>query len=251
MSTHLGAVCDEFYVSSRLFLKLDLQPDRETILHFFDRIRKDYPNMTKMRRRDSGGVTLDENNAEGAPRHWIRIESESLRFGQYSPPDPDEIRRYNHLITTHAPPFLTFSDLDYDHLELAYGFDLEYRGNHDQLVAETIFGEQFCSSFLWGDHARHVIDAQPFLGVALTDECDIQAYLDVKSRTSTYEVRSGTYESQPISVFLTLRKYWGVEKSGTLESVLSHMCDLADELAAEQIVPHFVNPLAAAIASRS
>jgi hypothetical protein len=181
----------------------------------------------------------------------VRIESDCLRFGHFAPPEVDAARKFGHLVLTQAPYYLTFSDLDYDHLELVYGFDLEYRGNHDQLVAETLHGEGLASALLGAPQAKHVIDAQPYFGIALTPECDLQAYVEVKSRTSTFEVRGQSYESQPISVFLTIRKYWGVEVPPSLDAALATLFDIADELAAERIVPSFVNPLAAAIASRS
>ncbi len=156
------------------------------------------------------------------------------------------------MILTQAPYHLTFSELDYDHLELIFGFDLEYRGNHDQLVAETLLGENAAAtSFLFGDHAVHTIDAQPYFGIALTPNCDLQAYVEIKSRTTTYEVRNEAYENEPITVFLTTRKYWSGENTQELAPALETLFDAAEELATDKIVPGFVNPLAAAIASRS
>ena len=250
MSQGLGAMCDEFYVSSRLYLKLDLKLDRETVLHFFDRIRKEYPTMCKMRRQGNHGLILEEEADGEGSRRWLRLDNKSLRFGQHSPEDTQSVQRFGNLILTQAPYHLSFSDLDYDHLEVIYGFDLEYRGNHDQLVAETLMGDQTTAAFLFGDNASHVIDAQPYFGVALTPQCDLQAYVEVKSRTTTYEVRNSTFEGEPISVFLTLRKYWGVENSASLSETCAHLCDLADGLATDKVVPNFVNPLAAAIASQ-
>ncbi len=251
MSNGLGAVCDGFYINCRLFLKLDMPLERETVLHFFDRVRREYSGLQKLRRRDAGSVVLEEEGDDQGARRWLRLDPNSLRFGQFAPPDMDEFRRFADLIVTQAPYHLTFSDLDYDYLEVIYGFDLEYRGNHDQLVAETLYGEQAPAGFLLGDSAKHIIDAQPYFGIALTPACDLQAYIEVKSRTTTFEVRSGTFEGAPISVFLTTRKYWGVENPGTLEDGMRTLLDTADELAAEKVVPNFVNPLAAAIASRS
>ena len=51
MTSGFGAVCDEFHVNCRLFLKLDLSLERESVLHFFDRLRKEYPGLKKLRRR--------------------------------------------------------------------------------------------------------------------------------------------------------------------------------------------------------
>ncbi len=251
MNGSLGAVCSDFYINGRLYLKLDMALERETILHFFDRLRKQYPGLTKLRRRDDGCVLLEEEDGDkGSSHRWVRLDPRSLRFGHYAPQDTEVVRQFGDLIFTQAPYHLSFSDIDYDHLELVYGFDLEYRGNHDQLVAETFWGEQAGTSFLFGQEAAHIIDAQPYFGIALSPQCDLQAYVEVKSRTTTYEVRSDSYKSQPISVLFTMRKYWGVAQPASLVEALETLFDKADELAAQTIVPTFVNPLAAAIASR-
>jgi hypothetical protein len=251
MSHGLGAVCDEFYVNSRLFLRLELQLQRETILHFFDRIRKEYPRARKLRRRDPASVMLEEEPDERGARRWLRLDLNSLRFGAVAPEEIEDVSKFGSLILTQAPYHLSLSDLDFDHLEVSYGFDLAYRGNHDQLVAETLFGDHAGTAFLFGDHAAHIIDAQPYFGIALTPECDLQAYVEVKSRTTTYEVRGSSFEGESISVLLTVRKYWGTESATALPDALKQLIDTANDLATEKVVPSFVNPLAAAIASRS
>lgn len=251
MSRELGAVCDDFVVSSRLFLKLEMALERDTVLHFFDRIRKDYPRLRKLRRREDRCLLLEEEAEDHGTRRWLRLDPDSLRFGHFNPDDTEDVCAFGELILTHAPYHLSFSDIDFDHLEVVYGFDLEYGGNHDQLVAETLMGGHAAAGFLFGDESAHVIDAQPYFGVALSPECDLQAYIEVKSRTTTYEVRNQVFEGEPISVFLTVRKYWGVQPAGSLVDVLRALFDTAEEMATEKVVPGFVNPLAAAIASRS
>jgi hypothetical protein len=225
--------------------------ERETVLHFFDRVRKEFPQLKKLRRREGKALVLEEDQDDGEARRWIRLDGESLRFGIVAPSDLEGARRFGSFILEQAPYHLTFSELDFDHLELLYGFDLEYRGNHDQLVAETFWSDQAAASFLFGDAVAHIVDAQPYFGIALTPDCDLQAYVEVKSRTTTYEVRNDTYEGDPISVFLTARKYWGVGETIPLVDALHKLFDIADDLATEKVVPGFVNPLAAAIASRS
>ncbi|HOW17391.1 MAG TPA: hypothetical protein PLC79_00005, partial [Phycisphaerae bacterium] len=173
-----------------------------------------------------------------------------LRFGYFAPPNPPAYRQYAQFLLEQAPYHLTVSDLDIDQLEVVYGFDMEYRGNHDQLVAETLFADHPVSAFILGDEAVHAIDCQPYLGVSLTPACDIQAYVEVKGRTSTYEVRTADYEQQFLSVFLIVRKYWGFGESMDLTRAHNELCGYADPLAAGKVVPIFVNPLAQAIASR-
>lgn len=250
MSVDFSSVCDEFYASSRLFLKLDMPLERETVLHFFDRIRKEFPTMRHFRRRDDGCPVLEEDPENGVSRRWLRLERNSLRFGHFAPPDVAAVRRLADVILEHAPYHLTFSEIDYDHLELIYGFDLQYRGNHDQLLAETLWADHPLCRFLMGDDVTHAIDAQPYLGVALTPNCDLQAYIETKSRTTTYEVRTGDYERQPLSVFLTLRKYWNMDQKDSLAQVAASLFDHADKLADAKVVPLMINPLAQAIASR-
>jgi hypothetical protein len=232
-----------------LFLKLEINLDRESVLHFFDRIRKEYPTMRKLRHRDA--MIGLEDDSEERSRRWVRMDPTSLRFGHFAPGDLQEVQRLGSVILTQAPYYLTLSDLLYDHLEVVYGFDLHYRGNHDQLVAETFWSDQATTGFLFNERSTHVIDAQPYFGIALSKQCDLQAYVEVKSRTATFEVRSGNYENEPISVFLTVRKYWGMDGASSLNDAMSSLFEVADELATEKIVPNFVNPLAAAIASRS
>ena len=250
MTAEFDSFCDDFYVTCRLFFKLEMSPSREAVLHFFDRLRKDLPTLKKLRVRDPGTIMLEEDTEDQASRCWVRIDGSSLRFGYFAPPSLQAVRRLAKIILEQAPFHLTFSELDYDHLELIYGFDLAYRGNHDQLVAETLLGGHAAAGFLLGDNAVHAIDAQPYFGIALTPECDLQAYVEVKSRTTTFEVRHATYENEPITVFVTVRKYWGDERADALASAAEHLFDLGDELAAERVVPNFVNPLAAAIASQ-
>lgn len=245
-----GSTCDDFYVSHRLFLKLDLAMERETVLHFFDRVRKEFPEMTRMRRREDSAVVLEEETGERTAKRWLRLEPAALRFGHFAPPSMEEVRRYADFILEQSPYHLTFSEIDYDHFELVYGFDLEYAGNHDQLIAETLYRDHPLSSFILADESHHTIDMQPYFGIALSPDCDLQAYLEVKSRTATYEVRTNTYEPQTLSVFLTTRKYWGYSGTDSLLDNYRSMCEVADELTAEKVVPLIVNPLAQAIASQ-
>lgn len=253
MKTSLGAQCDDFYTSSRLFLKLDLSLERETVLHFFDRVRREYPAMRRFRRREDGALVLEESDSEAhesEPRRWIRLEPGSLRFGYFAPPTREASRGFARFLLEQAPYHLTLSELDLDHFELVYGFDMEYSGNHDRLVAETLFADHPLSSFLTGEECVHTIDCQPCFGIALTDRCEVQAYVEIKSRTSSYEIRTGEYEAQLLSVYLTVRRYWGFDETLELGAACEELADVADELAVQRVVPLLVNPLALAIASR-
>jgi hypothetical protein len=251
MSSFFGTVCDDFSATVRLYLKLDLGLERETVLHFFDRLRKDYPALSRLRRREDDTLLLEEVPQAGDSRRWIRLNHDALRLGHFAPPNVDEVRKFGRLVMSQAPFHLTMGELDYDYLEVAFCFDLEFDGNHDQLVADTLFADHPISSFLMGDQVRHVLDVQPVWAIALTPNCDTQARIEVKSHSHTYEVRTGEYESQPVSVYVTVRRYWGHAPAGELAQELDNLFDRAEQLAAEKAVPLVVQPLAHAIASRS
>jgi len=250
MSLSFGAHCDDFHLASRMFLKLDLALERETVLHFFDSVGREFPSMNRMRRREDAGLVLEEDEIEHATRRWLRIDSASIRLGQHNPTSIEDADRLGATVFKMAPYHLTLGELDYDHLEVVLGFDLEYRGNHDQLIAETFFADGPLAGLLAHEDVHHAIDAQPFLGFALNDECDTQAYLEIKSRTSTFEVRTGNFDSQALTVFLTLRRFWGVRGGGSLVDIHRSLLTTAFDWAESRIVPLVVQPLAQAIASR-
>jgi hypothetical protein len=250
MGVGFGAHCDDFHVATRLFLKLDLALQRETVLHFFDSVKREFPLMRKLRRRDDGSLLLEEDESDDGSRRWLRLDGSAIRLGQYNPPDLVEAHRLGQTVLKMAPYHLTLGDLDYDHLEVVYGFDLEYRGNHDQLLAETLFADCPLAGLFNHESVHHAIDAQPFVGMAVSESCDTQVYLEIKSRTSTFEVRTQQFESQPLSIYLTVRRYWGFSESDTLLDAHRLLTQRGEEWAAERIVPLVVNPLAHAIASR-
>jgi hypothetical protein len=245
-------LADEFFVGSRLYLKLDLQPTRESVLHLFEQLRKHYPRLSRFRRRDDGSVLLDQPvdvDATDDTRRYVRLGNEALKFGTFAPPDRDTVEKFANLVLSLAPPALTLSDLDLDHLEVVYGFDLEYAGNHDEIVADTLFGDSSLIAGLRGDR-EHIIECQPSFGVTLSEDCAVQAYIDVKSRTNTFEVRTNEYQTQALSVYLTVRRYWTQGTIADLPQLHGELLRIGDELVGARVVPHVVQPLAAAIASR-
>ncbi len=250
MSLAFGAQCDDFHIATRLFLKLDLGLERETVLHFFDSVRREFPGMRKLRRRDDSSLLLEEDEDDRGQRRWLRLDDQTVRFGHHNPPHVDDAGAFAQTVLKMAPYHLTLGDLDYDHIEVVLGFDLEYRGNHDQLIADTFFSTGPLAGLMGHAGVNQTIDSQPFLGVSLSESCDTQVYIEIKSRTSTYEVRTGQYDTQPLSVFLTIRRFFGFSEQEHLLDIHRQLSDIAFEWAADRIVPVIIQPLAQAIASR-
>jgi hypothetical protein len=251
MSAPFDAQCDDFHVATRLFLKLDLTLQRETVLHFFDSVKREIPTMRKLRRREDGSLLLEEGNGEDGSRRWLRLDEATIRLGYHNPAQTIDAQKLGEVVLKMAPYHLTLGDLDYDHLEVVYGFDLDYQGNHDQLVADTLFGDGALAGLLNHGSVTHAIDVQPFLGVSVSEACETQVYVEIKSHTSAYEIRTQQYDTQQLGVFLTVRKYWGITDIESLIQAHHELTAIAEEWAAERVVPLVVNPLAHAIASGS
>ncbi|MBI5863826.1 MAG: hypothetical protein HZB38_04845 [Planctomycetes bacterium] len=243
-----SALCDQFCVSSRLALRLELQPSRETILHYLEQVRRAFPQLTRLRRREDGALLLDQDEDEGS-RRYLRLDPRMLRFGTYGSENAAEVQALAARALALAPAHLSLSELDYDYLEVAFAFDLEYRGNHDELVAETLLAGNPLARALAQEDGRF-IECQPLIGVSLGPECDRQLYLEVRGRTSAFEVRTGEFDATPLTVSLTARRYLRAEGEVDLprthESLLLHAARICEE----RVLSLVVQPLAAAIASQ-
>jgi hypothetical protein len=77
MSNPFAAFCDDFYVNMRLGSQLNLPHQRETLLHFFERIQKEYPGMGRFRKTESGEYNLEEDRSSHTYR-WASIEPKRL-----------------------------------------------------------------------------------------------------------------------------------------------------------------------------
>ena len=95
------------------------------------------------------------------------------------------------------------------------------------------------------------VDFQPTVTVALSDDCRLQARIDVVTRTNSYQVRTGDYSDDAISVYLIVRRYWGDRPREPMEQMFAEMSAKAEELCNSYIIPRVLRPISSAIASRS
>ncbi len=249
MSNPYCPFCDDFYVNMRLGSQLALPNSRETVLHFFERVQKAFPAMGRLRKGEGGEVTLEEDRRNPSYR-WASLEARRLYSGHVNPQSLDETLKLHGLLLELAPFHLGVSPLEIDYLDLLFGFDLNCTGNHDEIVADSLFADSPLSCLAEEPGARPV-DFQPSVIVALSDDCRLQARIDVVTRTNSYQVRTGDYSEDAISVYLILRRYWGDRPTEPLEKIFAQMLDRADTLANHHVMPKIVKSISSAIASRS
>lgn len=240
MATSYGALCSDFYVNQKLALKMDLPKARETVLDLFDRIRKELPAMDQFRRYE-GELAL-ESAHEDSRYDWVALRRTSIRSGSVNPDSLAEAYKLHRLILDIAPYFLSISPLDVDFIELVFGFDFEAERNRNAVVFDALMADSQFSSLV--DQEREVIiDTQPFIGFALDEACELQAYMEVKPRTQVSEIASERYEREPISVYLTVRKYSALKSLEDLVECFGELSAHAERLADERVIPHLVMPI--------
>ena len=239
-----GALCTDFYINQKIALKLDLPTARETVLDMFDRIRRELPHMDRFRRYD-GELAL-ESVEEQRTYSWLALRQTTVRSGWVNPETLGEAYRLHRLILETAPYFLSISPLDIDHLELVFGFDFDAETNRDEVVFRALLADSPLAALV-DTGSETVIEAQPFLGMSLTSDGTTQAYVEVKTRTKPESTLSGHFGSDPISVYLTVRRAGGLRSVEEFVSTFETLARQAETLAEHRVIPHVVAPIHAAI----
>ena len=249
MANPFGAFCEDFYVNMRLGSQLNLPHQRETLLHFFERVQKTFPTMSRFRKNDNGELNLEEDRGSESYR-WVSLEQKRVSAGHVNPSTVEESLTLHTMLLEHVPHLLGVSNVEIDYLDVLFGFDLGFSGNHDEIIADSLLCDSPLSC-LTEEKGAKPVDFQPTVTVALSEDCRLQARIDVVTRTNSYQVRTGDYSDDVISVYLILRRYWGDRPRDPMEKMLASMAERAEELCHTHILPKVVKPISAAIASRS
>jgi hypothetical protein len=134
-------------------------------------------------------------------------------------------------------------------MDVLYYFDFLYQGNHDEVVAEALTAGTPLENLVGLPGAR-VLHHQPSLMMALDENCQLQARLSVETRTSAYQVRTGNFPESPITVYFTIRQFWGKQAFKTFHESYRNQRRLLDELVASHVLPGVITPLQRAIAAK-
>jgi hypothetical protein len=244
-----GTLCDDFGINMHLVSKVELPTNRETVLHYFESLRKLYPKMTDFEKRDSNEYVLEEERDSGSYR-WAAIDSRRLSSGFVNPPTLEDADSQNEKILEMAPFHVGVHTLDTEALEVVYYFDLAYSGNHDEVVGEAL-GENGPFESMMKLSGARLLNYQPNLTVALDESCHLQARFSVETRTTPYHVRTGNFPEIPITVYCTVRQFWTKQPFKTFAESYHNQRRLLDELATEHVLPKIIQPLQRVIGAKS
>ncbi|MFO0877360.1 MAG: hypothetical protein U0840_08280 [Gemmataceae bacterium] len=243
-----SSLCDDFGVYIYVNTKMDLSNRRETVLNYFDGMRKSFPQLTDFDCRENGDFVLEEDREQGSYR-WVTLEKKRLCAGYVNPPELEAADQLHEHVLEVSPYHLDFNPLDCEALDALFAFDFMYSGNHDEVVAEALGLNTTLGKLLEMPGTR-VINYEPSLMLAMDEACRLQCRLSIETRTNAYQIRTGQFPEAPISVYFTIRQYWGRQPyKDFVESYRNqrrHLQDLVDS----HIIPAVVRPLAQTIATR-
>ena len=246
--TSYGSMCDDFAIATYLNTKMDLPGRREPVLHFFESLQKNFPKMTDFERRENGDFALEEERDSGSYR-WVNLESRRLGTGYYNPPSMEEVDATAERVLETAPFHLDLSPLDAEALDVMFTFDFSYAGNHDEVVSEALATGTPLENLIQLPGSK-VINFEPSLMLALEETCRLQCRMSIETRTNAYQIRTGQFPEAPISVYLTVRQYWGKQPFKTFGESYQNQRRIAQELVDSHIVPNVIQPLSQAIAAK-
>ncbi|MBY0528157.1 MAG: hypothetical protein K2R98_32475 [Gemmataceae bacterium] len=243
-----STLCDDFGVYVYLNTKMELPTGRETVLHFFDSLQKTFPQMTDFDCRENGEYVLEEDRDQGSYR-WVTLENRRLCSGYVNPPEVEAADAQHERILELAPYHLGFNGLDCEALDVLFAFDFMFSGNHDEVVAEAL-GMNTTLETLLQVAGTKVINFEPSVMLSLDDNCRLQCRLSVETRTNAYQIRTGQFPEAPISVYFTIRQYWGRQPYKTFGESYRNQRKICQELVDNHIIPAVIRPLAQAIAAK-
>jgi hypothetical protein len=244
--TPYSSLCDDFYVNMNLSTEMELPNNRETVLHYFERLQKKYPSMRNFYCREKGDFVLEEDKDRGQYR-WATIETRRVCSGHVNPATVEEAMEQHYLVLELVPYMLSVSPLDCEALDLLFGFDFTYRGNHNQLVAEAL-GVSPALEKLAEVPGATIISYEPSLTLALDEECRMQCRVSIENRTNAYQVRTRDYPEEQLSVYLTARQYGSLKAEQTYVKALQSLSRVCHEMVEEYVLDCVLKPLARAIA---
>ena len=247
MSSDFGNFSDDFFLNVDLHTALPLPQGRETVLQFCEAAQKQFPDMTEFYQRDGGEYVLEGDRNAGSYR-WVELESRRLTSGCFNPSAAEAALQQHAWLLERSRFYLGISHLDVESLDLVYGFNLEYVGNRDAIVSEALLSGS-CLAALSGTPNSVALNFEPSLIVALDPDCGLQARLSVETRNSSFQVRTGDYEEEPITVYFTIRGYPRPGRKFDLAESLKRQAEAGEELVEQIVLPKIVRAIASAIAA--
>ena len=241
-----ASLSDDYYLNVNVNTEMELSSSRESVLHFAEQMQKRYPEMRNFYSRDKNDFILEGDKDTGVYR-WCSIEPRRVSSGHVNPAEIDDALEQHSRALELAPYELSVSPLDCEALDLLIGFDFNCRGNHNQVVSEAL-GLPPALEKLGAMPGTACISYEPTVTVALDEECRTQCRLSVETRTTPYQIRTGEYQEDQLSVYLTARRYGSLDPGVTFVDALEDLSKVLFDSLDSYVVETVLEPLARTIA---
>ncbi|MFM7150972.1 MAG: hypothetical protein ACKO23_14115, partial [Gemmataceae bacterium] len=204
--------------------------------------------MTDFDCRESGEYVLEEDREQGSYR-FVSLEERRLSAGFVNPPDLEPADQLLEHVLDVSPYHLDFNPLDCEALDALFAFDFVYSGNHDEVVAEALGLNSLIGGLVEMPGTR-VINYEPVAMLALDESMRLQCRLSLETRTNAFQIRTGQFPEAPISVYFTIRQYWGRQPYKNFVESYRHQRRVLQDLVDNHIISSVLRPLAQTIAAK-
>ena len=247
MSENFSNFSDDFFINLDLMTALQLPQSRETILQFFEATQKQFPDMADFYQRESGEYIIEGDRGAGSYR-WVELETRRLSAGSFNPADTETACRQHSWVLDRSRYYLGISHLDVESQDLIYGFNLDFTGNRDAIVWEALLSGSLLASLVGQD--MPIVNCEPSLIIGLEPTLGMQARLAIETHNSSYQIRTGNYEEEPISVYFTVRSHPRPGEQFDLVTSLRRQAEMAEDMLTNIVIPRIIQPIRSAIAAR-
>ncbi|MCC6507957.1 MAG: hypothetical protein IT423_02545 [Pirellulaceae bacterium] len=241
-----GAFCDDTYVNMHLTTEMDVPQSRESVLHFFEQIQKRFPKLSNFYARERSEFCLEEEKENGG-HCWVAIEPRRISSSVVNPASFDEAMLQHCAVMELVPFSLSISHLDCESLNITMGFDFTYRGNQNELLAEAL-GLIPAHEKLLDLPGSHVLGYEPSIQLTLDEECRTQCRLAFETRNTAFQIRSGEFGEEQLSVYLVVRRYDSLKPGENYVDELKRLAGICRDIVDNQLIDNVLKPLQQTIA---
>jgi hypothetical protein len=92
-----------------------------------------------------------------------------------------------------------------------------------------------------------VINYEPSLTIACDEDCRVQVRVSTETRTNAFQVRTGEFNEEQLSVYVTARQYGSLDPDVTYVDTLDRLATLARDVVDSCVIEQILRPLARTI----
>jgi hypothetical protein len=131
-----------------------------------------------------------------------------------------------------------------------YGFDFNYAGNHNELVAEAL-GVPPAFERLVERYRDQTVAFEPHLQFSIDAACKTQIRISVETRTTAYHLKTLSFPPEQLSVYVTARRYGSLEAGSEFTASMHELNEACSDIVEDYVATDILKPLQRMIEIRS